>query len=167
MLEIEDYYGVDEVIDLEMWKREFNIPPREMAPAVLEAHGMRRLTAGLWSLMGPWADSLEHVNKASTFNAKAETLTERPAYRNALVKRRCVVPAEAFYEWVGPKKERQPLNIGRADGQALDGKAVQLLEASELTGPPDVDVHCCHNGFKPMDGEDSQPNARDPARRSG
>ena len=75
MLEIEDYYGVDEVIDLEMWKREFNIPPREMAPAVLEARGKRRLTAGLWSLMGPWADSLEHANKASTFNA--EKLTER------------------------------------------------------------------------------------------
>ena len=119
MLEIEDYYGVDEVIDLEMWKREFNIPPREMAPAVLEAHGKRRLTAGLWSLMGPWADSLEHANKASTFNAKAETLTERPAYRNAFLRRRCVVPAEAFYEWVGPKKERQPLNIGRADGKLL------------------------------------------------
>jgi putative SOS response-associated peptidase YedK len=119
MLEIEDYYGVDEVIDLEMWKREFNIPPREMAPAVLEAHGKRRLTAGLWSLMGLWADSLEHANKASTFNAKAETLTERPAYRNAFLKRRCVVPAEAFYEWVGPKKERQPLNIGRADGKLL------------------------------------------------
>ena len=77
MLEIEDYYGVDEVIDLEMWKREFNIPPREMAPAVLEARGKRRLTAGLWSLMGPWADSQEHANKASTFNAKAETLAER------------------------------------------------------------------------------------------
>jgi putative SOS response-associated peptidase YedK len=119
MLEIEDYYGVDEVTDLEMWKREFNIPPREMAPAVLEAHGKRRLTAGLWSLMGPWADSLEHANRASTFNAKAETLTERSAYRNAFLRRRCVVPAEAFYEWVGPKKERQPLNIARADGKLL------------------------------------------------
>ena len=32
MLKIEDYYGVDEVIDLEVWKRKFNIPPREMAP---------------------------------------------------------------------------------------------------------------------------------------
>jgi hypothetical protein len=34
MLEIEDYYGIDEVTDLEMWKREFNIPPREMAPVI-------------------------------------------------------------------------------------------------------------------------------------
>src|SRR5688572_18953522 len=77
------------------------------------------LDCGLWSLMGPWAHSLEHANKASTFNAKAETLTERPAYRNAFLKRRCVVPAEAFYEWVGPKKERQPLNIARKDGNLL------------------------------------------------
>ena len=119
MLEIEQYYDIDDLEDLEIWKREYNIPPREMAPVVLESNGKRSLTAGLWSLMGPWADSLEHANKASTFNAKAETLTERPAYRNAYLERRCVVPAEAFYEWVGPKKERQPLNIARKDGKLL------------------------------------------------
>jgi len=61
----------------------------------------------------------EGESKASTFNAKAETLTDRPAYRNAFLKRRCVVPAESFYEWVGPKKERQPLSITRADGKLL------------------------------------------------
>src|SRR4030095_16102220 len=118
-LEIEDYYGIDELADLDIWKREYNIPPREMAPVVLESDGKRSLTAGLWSLMGPWADSLEHANRASTFNAKAETLNERPAFRNAFLRRRCIVPAEAFYEWVGPKKERQPLNIARADGKLL------------------------------------------------
>ena len=119
LLEIEQYYDIEDLEDLELWKREYNIPPREMAPTVLKAHGKRRLVAGLWSLLGPWADSLEHANRASTFNAKAETLTDRPAYRNAFLKRRCIVPAEAFYEWVGPKKERQPLNIARADGQLL------------------------------------------------
>jgi putative SOS response-associated peptidase YedK len=51
--------------------------------------------------------------------AKAETLLDRPAYRNAFLKRRCVVPAESFYEWVGPKKERQPLSITRTDGKRL------------------------------------------------
>ena len=119
MLEIEQYYEIEDVEDLEVWRREYNIPPREMAPTVLEVHGKRHLIAGLWSLMGPWADSLEQANRASTFNAKAETLTDRPAYRNAFLKRRCIVPAEAFYEWVGPKKERQPLNIARADGKLL------------------------------------------------
>ena len=70
MLEIEDYYGVDEAIDLEMWKREYNIPPREMAPAILEAHGKRRLTAGLWSLMGPWADSLLRMAKDGSLQVR-------------------------------------------------------------------------------------------------
>jgi putative SOS response-associated peptidase YedK len=119
MLEIEQYYQIEGTEELEIWKREYNIPPREMAPAVLEARKKRRLVAGLWSLMGPWADSLEQANRASTFNAKAETLMDRPAYRNAFLQRRCIVPAEAFYEWVGPKKERQPLNIARADGKLL------------------------------------------------
>jgi putative SOS response-associated peptidase YedK len=79
MLEIEDYYGVDEVVELDMWKREFNIPPREMAPVVLEAHGKRRLTAGLWSLMGPWAESLEHANQQLLFfGDRLKTNTSQP-----------------------------------------------------------------------------------------
>jgi putative SOS response-associated peptidase YedK len=118
-LEIEQYYGGDEVNDLDIWERQFNIPPREMAPIVFESHGHRRLTAGLWSLMPPWAETLDHANQVSTFNAKAETLTEKPTFRNAFLKGRCIVPAEAFYEWVGPKGRKQPLNIARRDGKFL------------------------------------------------
>jgi len=59
------------------------------------------------------------LESTAALNAKAETLTDRPDYRNAFLKRRCVIPAEAFYEWVGPKKERQPLNIARKDGKLL------------------------------------------------
>src|SRR5688572_15327106 len=94
IMEIEQYYGVDDANDLEIWERQFNIPPREMAPIVLGAKGRRRLTAGLWSLMPLWAQNLDYVNKASTFNAKAETLTEKPSFKNAFLKRRCIVPAE-------------------------------------------------------------------------
>ena len=53
MLEIEDYYGIEDLEGLEIWKGEYNIPPREMVSAVPRAHGKRRLTAGLWSLLGP------------------------------------------------------------------------------------------------------------------
>jgi len=119
LAEIEQYYGIDDTAGLEVCERQFNIPPREMAPIVLGAKGRRRLMAGLWSLMPPWAEALEHVNKVSTFNAKAETLLQRPSFRNAFLKRRCLVPAEAFYEWVGPKGKKQPLNIARRDGKLL------------------------------------------------
>jgi len=81
MLEIDHYYEIDQVEDLEIWKREYNITSRGMAPGVSESGGKRSLTAGLWSLMGHWAESLEKANQASTFNAQAETVTDRPAYR--------------------------------------------------------------------------------------
>src|SRR5262245_28053996 len=43
----------------------------------------------------------------------------RPTFTNAFLRRRCIVPAEAFYEWVGPKGGRQPLSIERVDGKLL------------------------------------------------
>src|SRR3989442_15316129 len=103
LIEIEHYYGVDDVNDLDIWERQFHIPPREMAPNVLQRDRHRRLTAGFWSLLPPWAKHLDYANGISTFNAKAESVAERPTFRNAFLKRRCIVPAEAFYEWVGPR----------------------------------------------------------------
>ncbi len=117
--EIEEYYGIDDVRDLAVWKRQFNIPPREMAPIILQDAGRRRLVAGFWSLLTPRAETLRDANKISTFNARAETLSERPTYKSALRGRRCVVPAEAFYEWVGAKGRKQPLHISRRDGRFL------------------------------------------------
>jgi len=70
MLEIDHYYDIYELEDLEIWKREYNIPPRETAPGVLASEGKRSLTPGLWSLMGPWADSLEHANRG--FNVQRQ-----------------------------------------------------------------------------------------------
>jgi putative SOS response-associated peptidase YedK len=80
LLEIENYYGVDDGNDLDIWERQFNIPPREMAPIILRRDDHRCLTAGLWSLLPPWAERLDYANKISTFNAKAETLTQKPTY---------------------------------------------------------------------------------------
>jgi len=106
LLEIENYYGVDDISDLDIWERQFNIPPTEMAPIVFDSNGRRQLTASFWSLLSPRAKSLKDAYKFSTFNAKAETLTQKPSFKYAFLKQRCIVPAEAFYEWVGPKKER-------------------------------------------------------------
>src|SRR6266851_4403184 len=53
-------------------------------------------------------------------NAKAETLEQRSTFREAFQQRRCVVPADGFYEWTGPKNKRQPLWIHpRSDGLML------------------------------------------------
>ena len=49
-------------------------------------------------------------------NARAETLLERPAYREAIERRRCIVPADGFFEWGGPKTDRHPYWYHRPDG---------------------------------------------------
>ena len=52
-------------------------------------------------------------------NARAETLTSSPAFRDALLRKRCLVPVESFYEWRREGTVRQPYTIGRADGRPL------------------------------------------------
>ena len=103
MLEIEQDYHIDSIHELDLWEREFNIPPTEVAPIVFDHKESRHLVQGLWSLVPPGTPTLEEIRRISTFNAKSETLAVRPLFKIPFLKRRCVVPAEAFYEWVGPK----------------------------------------------------------------
>jgi putative SOS response-associated peptidase YedK len=119
LAELEEYYGAEESNDLDTWERQFNIPSREFAPVVMQKAGIRKLKAALWGILPPWAESRDDSRQLSTFNAKAETIAEKPTFKNAFAKRRCIVPAEAFYEWVGPKGNKIPLHISRKDGKFL------------------------------------------------
>jgi putative SOS response-associated peptidase YedK len=62
----------------------------------------------------------------------------RPTFTNAFLKRRCIVPAEAFYEWVGPKGARQPLSIQRADGKLLSMAGLFNYWRSKDTEAPPI-----------------------------
>lgn len=59
----------------------------------------------------------------ATFNARAESVTDKPMFRNAFRERRCIIPASGFYEWTGPKNQRQPHFFTRADGSPVMGFA--------------------------------------------
>ena len=82
LLEIENYYGVDDVNELDIWERRFNRSPTEMAPIAFDSLGRRRPTADFWSMLSPRAESLKDAYKVSTFNAKAETLSEKLLIRH-------------------------------------------------------------------------------------
>jgi putative SOS response-associated peptidase YedK len=67
--------------------------------------------------LNSWA---KDASRASTcINAKVETVDQLPSFREAFEKRRCVVPADGFYEWRGPKARREPLWIHAADNALL------------------------------------------------
>ena len=90
--------------------RRFNIAPTQEAPVVrVNAEGARELALLRWGLVPSWAKDLGVGNKM--INARGESVAEKPAFREALRKRRCLVPATGFFEWEGPPGRKQPFAI--------------------------------------------------------
>lgn len=81
----------------EWWRPRFNIAPTQPAPVVLERDGARVLEMMRWGLVPHWAESL--AIGARMINARVETLERKPAFRDAVKDRRCLVPADGFFEW--------------------------------------------------------------------
>ena len=107
----------------------FNVAPTQQAPVVLDSP--RRFEVMRWGLVPFWAKDPRIGRR--TINARAETVAEKPSFRAAFRARRCLVPADGFYEWTGPRGKRQPLNIHRADGQPL--ALAGLWESHDEFGP--------------------------------
>jgi putative SOS response-associated peptidase YedK len=95
----------------------FNVAPTDGALVVVQRDDRRAITAYRWGLIPHWADSAKVGSRM--FNARAETLTSSPAFRDSLRRKRCLVPVDAFYEWRREGTVRQPYTIGRADGRPL------------------------------------------------
>ena len=95
----------------------FNIAPTDDAFVVVRRDDRRAITAYRWGLVPHWAADLKAGSRM--FNARAETLTASPAFREAFKRRRCVVPVDAFYEWKREGSIRQPYAIARVDGRPL------------------------------------------------
>jgi putative SOS response-associated peptidase YedK len=98
----------------------FNIAPTQEVLAVVEDEHGRRMDALRWGLVPCWAKDAKVGSKM--INARAETLTERPAYRGLVrrAKHRCLVLADGYYEWQKPEDPRQPrrpLHFSLKDGE--------------------------------------------------
>ncbi len=94
----------------------YNIAPGTFEPIVREDNAVRRIEAFWWGLVPQWA---KHKSfGARTVNARSETVAEKPAFRSALRYRRCLVPADAYYEWkVVPGGSKQPYLFKMASGE--------------------------------------------------
>jgi putative SOS response-associated peptidase YedK len=96
----------------------YNVAPTDPAAVVVErADGRRGVTLYHWGLVPHWADSA--ADAARRINARSETVATSPAFRDALHKRRCIVPADGFYEWARRGSARQPFFVRRADHRPL------------------------------------------------
>ncbi len=95
----------------------YNIAPMQQASMLRLRNGAPEIVSARWSLLPSWAK--EPKLKFSTFNARSETAAEKPVFRSAFKRRRCVIPIDGFYEWTGPKGDRTPHHIFRTDGDEL------------------------------------------------
>lgn len=106
--ELASYFGLDSVPEL---TPRFNIAPTQSVPIVRAVVGLgRRLDRVRWGLVPGWAKDLSIGNRL--INARAETVADKPAFRSALRQRRCLIPADGFYEWRQVGQHKQPYWIG-------------------------------------------------------
>jgi putative SOS response-associated peptidase YedK len=96
----------------------YNIAPTQPVPIVrLDANGRREMVLVRWGLVPGWSKGPD--SRYSMINARSETVAQKPAYRSAFRYRRCLVPADGFFEWRAGSEGKQPHVLRAADGQPL------------------------------------------------
>ncbi len=99
------------------YRPRYNIAPTDPHWIVRLRFEDREFLPARWGLINSWAKDRKQGFK--NINARSETVQTQPAFRDAFKTRRCVVPADGFFEWIGPKDARQPIWFHRSDGGLL------------------------------------------------
>jgi putative SOS response-associated peptidase YedK len=109
------HFGVDpDEVD---WEPRYNIAPTQQVCVVRQdrKEPVRHASMMRWGLIPSWAK--DPSIGARTINARAETVAARPAFRESLERRRCLIPADGFYEWKRSGKAKQPFCFEVEDGK--------------------------------------------------
>jgi putative SOS response-associated peptidase YedK len=149
----------------------YNIAPTQDVPCVRrEDDGRRALVPLRWGLIPSWATDKNVGSRM--INARAESIAEKPAFKNALQHRRCLVLADGFYEWRAAGKKKQPMRIVRNDGKAfafaglyerakIDG--VEYRTCTVVTTAPNALMATVHDRMPAILDENAMTRWLDPA----
>ncbi|QOS79683.1 SOS response-associated peptidase [Paenibacillus sp. JNUCC31] len=91
------------------YKPNYNAAPMQYIPTIIGSKDGNRLGSLRWGLVPTWAKDDKIGNKM--INARAETLSEKPAFKRLIRSKRCIIPANGFYEWRKEGSAKQPLRI--------------------------------------------------------
>lgn len=111
---VRDDVGVTPLPDL---TPRYNVAPMQTAPVIVPADGRLEMRMMRWGLVPAWAK--DESRAANAINARSETVDEKPTFREAYERRRCLVPADGFYEWEGVGLGKQAHFITMADGGTM------------------------------------------------
>ena len=132
----------------------FNIAPTQPVAVIANNHP-DRLEHFVWGLIPSWAKDPEIGSRM--INARADTIAEKPSFRNAFKRRRCLIPATGFYEWrvIPGQKSKQPMYIQMEDQKpfAFAGlwelwnspEGSQILSCTIITTEPNKLMSSIHN----------------------
>ncbi len=151
-------FGISDLEIPELSPR-FNIAPTQNAPVVrvMAPDTPRKLDMLRWGLVPSWAADINIGSRM--INARSETVAEKPAYRSSFKSKRCIIPADGFFEWKKIAGKKQPYWIHRGDnalmgfaglwarwkGVGSDGQIVELDTFTLLTTDPHPIVAPIHD----------------------
>jgi putative SOS response-associated peptidase YedK len=131
----------------------FNISPTQPIPVVIIENGVRHFRLMRWGLLPAWVKDPRKFTLL--INARAETVREKPAFKNAVKRRRCLIPADGYYEWQASEQRKRPYFIHRRDGHpiGLAGLAEtwigpngeELDTVAIVTAPASADLAVLHH----------------------
>jgi putative SOS response-associated peptidase YedK len=130
-----------------------NIAPTQPIPVIIVENGVRHFRLMRWGLLPAWVKDPRRFTLL--INARVETVTEKPAFKNAIRRRRCLIPADGYYEWQASEKRKRPYFIHRRDGHpiGLAGLAEtwvgpngeELDTVAIVTAPASADLAVLHH----------------------
>jgi putative SOS response-associated peptidase YedK len=115
----------------------FNVCPTQPVDVVISGEGNRVLVQMRWGLIPYWWKKPLKEMKSATFNARAETISKKPMFRDSFLRRRCLMPISGYYEWKNTSEGKQPFYFTRHDGQVKLAAEVHdrmpvILEAKDF-----------------------------------
>src|SRR5260221_11500469 len=130
-----------------------NIAPTQPIPVIMVENGVRHFRLMRWGLLPAWVKDPRKFTLL--INARSETVLERPAFKNAMKRRRCLIPADGYYEWQASEGRKRPHFIHRRDGTpiGLAGLAEtwigpngeELDTVAIVTAPASADLAVLHD----------------------
>ena len=109
-----EYFGVEEVLT-DRLEPSWNVAPTDPVLVIAERDGVRSLGSMAWGLIPHWAKDTRSIH----INARVETVATNAAFRESFSRRRCLIPADGFYEWEPKEDGRTPHWVYRADGHPM------------------------------------------------
>lgn len=123
-------YGVENV-EMEI-KPRYNIAPSQIVPVLVQGNRERKIFPFRWGLIPSFSQNTKSGYKM--INARAETLLEKPSFKNLLLRRRCLIPSDSLFEWKRNKNEKQPYRIMLNSGEIFSFAGLYDIWKNPISG---------------------------------